>query len=518
MSRIIWITRTELTAHQQALQSAMEKNGYSFSIASPDAVSANDSDLAAVFFSGMAPGEAGTYLRGLRANPGTAYVIGIWFYQRWDEGIRVAIEQSGVDDVCSATAEAPEIVLRLALRRKAAETKALSDRQLKEHSSRIAKSETTLKQREEFLSVCAHDLRSPMGLIQSSISLLLNDPQAALSPFHVELLTRAKRQAGHAITLVGDLLDVMAYEQGLKPQYEMIDLHTLLNEFYKDYRFQAEQKEVSFHYENPIQNWRVLADSDRIRQLLQNLFTNALKFTDHGKNIYLRVTPFNGRRKKDPPYPMIVISLRDEGRGIPHKEIEKIFDRFSQIKDQSRAEGRGLGLTVAKQISTSHDGNIWVQSEEGSGSTFFVLFPHVISRTEPAAPHPNRVLIVEPSALRREQYFRQLEKSGYELTFVRDGVEAITYLFHVLPALVFLNPGLAKINEAEVANIVKTDPMTSGIPLILALEESQAAKKKNDTILVDKRLILPFSPESLKEALEEIKNQRNPRVPIKTAA
>lgn len=71
---------------------------------------------------------------------------------------------------------------------------------------------------------------------------------------------------------------------------------------------------------------------------------------------------------------MLVVSIRDEGRGIPQKELQKIFDRFTQIKEQSRSDGRGLGLTVAKQISTLHDGNIWVESEEGKGSTFLYYF------------------------------------------------------------------------------------------------------------------------------------------------
>ena len=171
----------------------------------------------------------------------------------------------------------------------------------------------------------------------------------------------------------------------------------------------------------------MLADSDRVRQLLQNLFTNALKFTDKGKNIYLKVAPFYGRRKSDPPYPMMIISLKDEGRGIPQSEIDKIFDRFSQIKDASRSEGRGLGLTVAKQISNSHDGNIWVQSEEGKGSTFFVLFPHVVSHPkEEAMRNRKRALIAETASDRRETYYRQMEQWGYDLIFARNGVEVVT--------------------------------------------------------------------------------------------
>ena len=321
-----------------------------------------------------------------------------------------SLNEAALDDIFPLDENPYLLLARVQFRRRDVELRAAFE-------SRTAKSDTTLKQREEFLSVCAHDLRSPLGLIQSSMSMLLTaEGSSALSPFHRELLGRAKRQAGIAITLVNDLLDVMSYEQGLKPQYHLIKLHELLEEFYKDYSFQAGQKEVRFHYENPVSDWRILADSDRVRQLLQNLFTNALKFTDKGKNIYLKVAPFQGRRKTDPIYPMMIISLKDEGKGIPQSEIEKIFDRFSQIKDASRSEGRGLGLTVAKQISNSHDGNIWVQSEEGKGSTFFYLFPDVVSHPkEEPIRQKKRALIAEAAADRRETYYRQLEQWGYEL-------------------------------------------------------------------------------------------------------
>lgn len=413
------------------------------------------------------------------------------------------LKEAVLDDVFSIDENPYVLLARLQFRRRDVEQKATFE-------TRVAKSDTTLKQREEFLSVCAHDLRSPLGLIQSSMGILLNaEGSAALSPFHRELLTRAKRQAGIAITLVNDLLDVMSYEQGLKPQYHLIKIHDLLDEFYKDYRFQAEQKEVRFHYDNPIGDWRVLADSDRVRQLLQNLFTNALKFTEKGKNIYLKVAPFYGRRKSDPPYPMMIISLKDEGRGIPQSEIDKIFDRFSQIKDASRAEGRGLGLTVAKQISNSHDGNIWVQSEEGKGSTFFVLFPHVVSHPkEEAAQTRKRALIAETASDRRETYYRQMEQWGYDLIFARNGVEVVTLLFHQMPDLVILSPGLAKMDETEVAHIARGDSKTSSIPLLLALEDGQKLQKRHEQMILDDILKLPFSKSSFDLTMNKVASQR----------
>jgi signal transduction histidine kinase len=410
----------------------------------------------------------------------------------------------GVSDFIPATDPAHGLELRLTLRIREAADRAAIVRMAQEQSSQIAKIDTALKQREEFLGVCAHDLRSPLALIQTCLSMVMKSREAsALQPMHNELLARAHRQSAYAITLVKDLLDVTALEQGLKPHYQVLKLHDLLAAFFNDYTLQAQQKNVKFHYNNPVQDWRVLADSERIQQLLQNLFTNALKFTEAGKNIFLSVAPFQGRRKGDPSYPMVVISLKDEGRGIPQKELEKIFDRFVQIKEHSRQGGRGLGLTVAKQISTLHDGNIWVESEEGHGSTFFVLFPHTLGQLEPKvlAAKPKRILVAEASEQKRKDIFGKLTEWGYEVQFAKDGVEAMTFFYHHSPDALVLSPDLAKIATPDVANLLKGDPATQGIPVLLATANTSTNPQKFDSILADGNLPTPFTREQWEQVL-----------------
>jgi len=378
----------------------------------------------------------------------------------------------------------------------------------------LAKTETTVKQREEFLGVCAHDLRSPLALIQTSLSLAMTGGK--LTEMQSELITRSRRQASQAIKLVNDLLDVMALEQGLKPIYQVMDLGKVLEEFYNDYRVQAEQKKITFHYKNDVKGWKILADADRIRQLLQNLFANALKFTEPGKNIFLSVAPFKGRRLSDPPYPMVVVSLKDEGKGIPSTETQKIFDRFTQLKQGGRADGRGLGLSVAKQISNLHDGNIWVQSEEGVGSTFCVLFPHVLT-DGPAVLGDKRILIVEPNAQKRDHFFAQLEGWGYEVSYARDGIEGLTLAHYHKPSLIILTPQLAKLGESEVVNTLKTEIRTSGIPVLFAADAEELSQYKDQVGLFDESLQLPFTQEGFKSTLASL-SDRTPNLAVKKAA
>ncbi len=434
----------------------------------------------------------------------------IWVYESFDPNLSQRVAQIGVDELLSLKTPVEEAIARINLRVQQAETFVLLQKRLDEVLRRSGASETALQQREEFLSVCAHDLRSPIGLIQSSLGMLLSGSDARnLPPLAKELLERSQRQAGNALRLVSDLLDVMSFEQGLKPQYELFTLDSFLQEFYQDYQAQAKEKGISFHYQNPISDWQVLADKDRILQLLQNLLGNALKFTESGKNVYLTVHSFTGRRKSDPPYPMVILSFKDEGKGIPHKERERIFDRFSQIKDYSRAGGRGLGLTVAKQISTLHAGNLWVESEPGKGSTFHVLLPHVVSRsavtTVPhASPNAKKLLVVEPIEAKKKKNFETLSHAPYAVTFVRDGVEAVAMAFHLQPDIILLRHDMHKMPEGDVARIIKTNPLTSHAKVFLGLEEGESPQRiQVDESYIEGILPVPTIFEDLGRALSD---------------
>lgn len=402
-----------------------------------------------------------------------------WVYETFDVQLVDRVVGIGINEIFCRNAGPSELVARLKLRTQHAAEMRRLQKEIDSHQKQDAASETALQQREEFLGVCAHDLRSPIGVIQSGLSSILEGAHSKnLSPFVAEVLSRSYRQAGHALRLVNDLLDVMSYEQGLKPKYGLFNLHDFLKEFYEDYSSQAEERGIQFEYENPIPEWRVLADSDRVRQLLQNLLANALKFTDAGKTIHLSVTPFRGRRRTDPPYEMVVLSLRDQGKGIPPKEIEKIFDRFSQIKDYSRAGGRGLGLTVAKQISNLHAGNLWVESREGEGSIFHVLLPHVIGSklAQRTHSHPS-ILVVEPVEEKKKPYFSELSKKGFDVHFVKDGVEAVAMSFYLRPDFAILRHDTHKMGEEEVAEILQSNEITRGIALYVGLEAGESRDK-----------------------------------------
>ncbi len=400
----------------------------------------------------------------------------IWLYESKDLQYLLDSQEEGVSAFISCNDSENEMLAKIVGFRKVSNQIENFESALKEREKKVAQNEIILKQREEFLGICSHDLRAPLGLIQTGLSMILNEEsrQQTIKPLYLELLNRAKRQASIAMNLVNDLLDVVSYENGLKPQYEIVELDNFLTELVRDFSLEASKKSIGLHYSNQASYLNILADPVRLRQLLQNLINNAIKFTKNGKNIYLNVESFKGRRKTDPPHPMVIISVKDEGQGIPPRELQKIFDKFSQIKEYSRNEGRGLGLTVAKQISSLHDGNVWVRSVEGEGSTFFVLFPHVIGVKRPTQNTQKniRIIIVENSPDKRLLYFENLKKLGVEIIYVNDGPSAVARTYYEMPDALILGDNLTKMTIEEIYNIIKSNNEMAHVKVALASTEN----------------------------------------------
>lgn len=442
----------------------------------------------------------------LPANPNRVYS---WIYDKPTSDQLAVLESSGIDETLCVRDSVEEIGIRLELRSLRNNQKSELKRQVRELLMKEARAETILSQREEFLSVCAHDLRSPLGLIQSSLSLLLSDSQN-LNSTQTELADRSKRQAEHGIRLVNDLLDVMAYEQGLKPEYQLVDLDKFLKSLHKDYAFQAKQKEIELRYDNTLSDWKVLIDPDRIHQLFQNLLVNAIKFTDPGKRIYLTVLSFKGRRKADPPYPMVIVGVRDEGRGIPEAEVQKIFNRFSQIKDYSRVEGRGLGLSVAKQISHLHDGNLWVKSVEGEGSTFFVLFPHVLSepkKQDKTLKKTSKILLVNSDKEQQQVLSNVVTRWGFEPVVAKDGIEMLTMSYFYQPQVILTSSSLNKLSDEEAAKIIKNELKMDHVPIFTCVNAETILPTNRENSNLDGCLKLPLERTDFERALNQFQER-----------
>jgi PAS domain S-box-containing protein len=223
-----------------------------------------------------------------------------------------------------------------------------------------------IQARDEVLAVVSHDLRNPVGTIFSAASLLLTlNPTPEKRREH---LLAVKRSAERINRLIQDLLDVARLEAGALPVH-LGPFHgeRLLHEVLESHRVGAEEKGVSLQVRVPPRVSVAWGDRHRVVQILTNLVENALRETPQGGEITVGV-------QEDPAGGGLRFFVSDTGPGIPPADQERLFDRFWQVSRKNKG-GAGLGLSIVKGIVETHQGRVWVESEEGEGSTFWFFLP-----------------------------------------------------------------------------------------------------------------------------------------------
>ena len=218
----------------------------------------------------------------------------------------------------------------------------------------------------EFVSNISHELRTPLASIigfAETIDSDKNMPQELRNEFNQIILTEAKRLA----TLINDVLDISKIEEG---KIDLVKSEFTFNEIIapllEEYKRQAQEKGIIFRAEIPEQKIYLFADKNRIIQVLDNVLSNALKFTTQGR-ITLMVQSM---------YRECEIIITDTGVGIPKKDIPFLFQKFYRVsRAGSEIPGTGLGLAFVKQIIDLHKGYVTIKSEEDKGSTVVIKLP-----------------------------------------------------------------------------------------------------------------------------------------------
>jgi PAS domain S-box-containing protein len=228
-----------------------------------------------------------------------------------------------------------------------------------------ARSELATRTRDEVLRVVAHDLRAPLGVIALCAGKLLKLPpgERAIDTKPLEVIRKA---VGRASCLIQDLLDVARMEAGhLTVERGPLDTPALVREAVELHRALAEARSLHLVVDIPTDAPPILADHDRVLQILSNLLGNALKFTPAGGSVWVRVVPEGDR---------VRFSVRDTGAGISPEDLPHLFEPFWQARAGGK-EGAGLGLAIVKGLVDAHGGRLWVESTLRVGSTFSFTLP-----------------------------------------------------------------------------------------------------------------------------------------------
>jgi len=224
------------------------------------------------------------------------------------------------------------------------------------------------KQRERFIANASHELRTPITNLKLRLYLAQRDPNNLSKHFAV-----MESMVVHLTRLVESLLDLPRFEQGtLILRRETVNLCDLLRTAFEMHQPSAAERQIAFHLSLPERCVSVSADPMRLMQVMDNLIANALNYTPSGGAVRVALS----LQTEDEPK-MACIRVIDNGIGIPSEALDNIFEPFFRARTVQNVRGTGLGLTIAKQIVELHGGSIFIESQEGVGSTFTVQLPLV---------------------------------------------------------------------------------------------------------------------------------------------
>lgn len=221
----------------------------------------------------------------------------------------------------------------------------------------------------EFIAAVSHELRTPLSITKEGLNLVLDEVAGKLNPQQRELLEVSRNNIERLGRIINDILDMSKIEAGKLPLHKnIVDIVQLVRDLFAFHKDTAEQKGIKFSLEAPRHKVCAYLDSERITQVITNLVSNALKFTNEGGSIKLKL------REDDRD---LIFAVEDTGIGIAESDFSRVFDKFQQLAKtyDAREKGTGLGLSIAKKIVDMHKGRIWFTSKLGEGSEFAFSLP-----------------------------------------------------------------------------------------------------------------------------------------------
>ncbi len=323
----------------------------------------------------------------------------------------------------------------------------------------------------QFLASMSHELRTPLNAIIGFSELLTDDATDRLDPAtRLRFLDQIHSSGQHLLQLINDILDLSKVEAGqMELHLEPVELGSVIGDVKATVEPLARNKSITLNTDGPSE-LSLIADSAKVRQMLLNLVSNAIKFTPAGGRIDIR-----GRRVGS----WVEIAVSDTGIGIAKEDLDRLFTEFHQVDSgpARQHEGTGLGLALTRRFAELHGGEVSVESVPGKGSTFTLRLP--LQRTSPlattpVAPPPDGaildqplVLVVDDNPQAAEILARYLHAGGFRTERARTGPEALTMARDLNPVAITLDILLPELDGWEVLNRLKGDEATRNIPVVV---------------------------------------------------
>jgi signal transduction histidine kinase/CheY-like chemotaxis protein len=322
-----------------------------------------------------------------------------------------------------------------------------------------------------FLANMSHELRTPLNAIIGFSELMLDAKESQFdSATQKRFLSQVHASGKHLLGLINDILDLAKVEAGqMELRLQDVAVEPVIAQVVELVEPLAAEKRITIRSEASSVG-AVLADAGKLKQMLLNLVSNAIKFTAEGGTVTITARRLPG---------VIEIAVADTGIGISDADQAKIFVEFHQVDPGPgrRQQGTGLGLALTRRFALLHGGDVRVTSKVGAGSVFTLRLPLQVAAVVPAdekvdgaaAADPSRplILIIEDDVAAAELLTRQLQAAGFRTHVARTGTEAIAKARALHPAAITLDILLPELDGWEVITRLKREEETSSIPVVV---------------------------------------------------
>ncbi|MDH3503940.1 MAG: hybrid sensor histidine kinase/response regulator [Nitrospirota bacterium] len=353
--------------------------------------------------------------------------------------------------------------------------------------------------RSQFVAHVSHELRSPLTSMKGFVENMVDGLTGPISQKQEQYLTRIQTNIGRLTHMIVDLLDRAKLEAGkMEVSINTVLIVPLVKDIVEQFQPLAYAKGQQLTLWEPPSPLTVLADGDKVNQIVNNLIENAIKYTPHGGAISVKIRPDHNQR--------VEISVTDTGEGIPPLALPHIFTPFFRIKRNRplSIQGLGLGLSITKQLLELQHGTIEVSSQEDQGTTFTITLPHhAPPTTTPTRPlDNNRILVVDDDPDICEFLVDRLKGEGFQVDSASNGQEALLATATTAFAGIFLDIGLPDISGLVVLEQIRVNHPRLPVIMVTATKAEDRAKSAMEKG-ANAYLLKPLDPTQFSYVLRE---------------